>query len=87
MKTPLKLIVIFCLIILYSNICFSQNSSKFQHKFVIILDVQREYTENSMSENSAQKLIDSVNYVIGLMAERCVYESLIGGKNLAIVCM
>ncbi len=64
MKTPLKLTVIFRLIILYSNICFSQNSSQFQDKFVIILDVQREYTENSMSESSAQKLIDSVNYVI-----------------------
>ncbi len=64
MKTPLKLTVIFSLIILYSNICFSQNSSQFQDKFVIILDVQKEYTENSMSESSAQKLIDSVNYVI-----------------------
>ena len=64
MKTLLKLTVIFSLIIFYFNICFSQNSSQFQNKFVIILDVQREYTENSMSESSAQNLIDSVNYVI-----------------------
>ena len=157
MKRILFLLTIIC----FSNyFCFSQKIDPAKDKFLIIVDIQEYYTCNSLLENSAQNLIDSVNcvinhtnrnhviyiksihqllnlsltlpfayvtfdtsamrldkrmnvvskhiftkiesnaftvkplndfltqnhakdiVVIGLMAEECVYESLIGGKNL-----
>jgi len=64
MKTTVKRTFILGLAMFISTLSFSQTNLKFQNKFVIVLDVQQEFTENSMSEISAQKLIDSVNYVI-----------------------
>ena len=58
--------VLFLLIIIcFSNhFCFSQNKDLIENKFLIVLDIQEYYTNGKLSEGSAQKLIDSVNYVI-----------------------
>ena len=64
MNTTAKRTFVLGLAIFISTLSFSQTNLKFQNKFVIVLDVQQEFTENHMTENSAQKLIDSVNYVI-----------------------
>jgi len=61
MKKVLFLIIICCL----SNLLlFSQNNDLVQDKYLIVLDIQEYYTINQLSESSAQKLMDSINYVI-----------------------
>ena len=61
MGRVLFLIIIFC----FSNhFCLSQNKNLIEDKFLIVLDVQEYYTNGKLSEGSAQKLIDSVNYII-----------------------
>jgi nicotinamidase-related amidase len=35
-----------------------------QNRYLIVLDVQEYYTNNKLTESAAQKLIDSINYVI-----------------------
>jgi len=76
MNTTAKRTFVLGLAIFISSLSFSQTNLKFQNKFVIILDVQQEFTENSMSEDSAQKLIDSVNYVIeNIDPKKVIYVS------------
>ncbi|NVO01647.1 MAG: isochorismatase family protein [Bacteroidetes bacterium] len=61
MKRIGVLISIFCLIYIS---CFSQKKEPLEDKLLIVLDIQEYYANNKLSEGSAQKLIDSVNYVI-----------------------
>lgn len=58
--------VLFLLIISYLSIqlCFSQEKDLTKERFLIVLDIQEYYTKDKLSEENAQKLIDSVNYVI-----------------------
>lgn len=62
MKRILFLLLVFCLSSFY---CFSQKKALIEDKFLIVLDIQEYYTKNKLSEVSSQKLIDSLNYVIG----------------------
>lgn len=64
MKTILKISTILVIVLFNSSMSYSQSKEMLQNKYVIVLDVQEEFTENSMSEITAQKLIDSINYVI-----------------------
>lgn len=67
MNALLKLSKIFFVIvgiIIISNSSYGQTVNNIHDKFVVVLDVQREYTEHSLSADEAQKLIDSINYVI-----------------------
>ena len=60
-----KKILVLVGIVIFNSLCsYGQSVNNINDKFVIILDVQREYTENSISEVEAQQLIDSINYVI-----------------------
>jgi len=61
MRKILCLSIICCLSILY---CFSQEKNLIEDKFLIILDIQEYYTNDKLPEGDAQKLIDSINYVI-----------------------
>ncbi len=61
MKRILFLLILFCLT---SFSCFSQKKALVEDKFLIVLDIQEYYTNNKLSGESAQKLIDSINYVI-----------------------
>ena len=64
MKILKKTLLILGMIIFSSSFCLAQDKNIFQDKFVIIIDIQKEYTENSMPDSLSQKLIDSINYVI-----------------------
>jgi len=44
--------------------CFSQKKDQLEDKFLLVLDVQEYYTNGKLPKGSAQKLIDSVNFVI-----------------------
>ncbi|OFX86032.1 MAG: hypothetical protein A2W99_16500 [Bacteroidetes bacterium GWF2_33_16] len=61
MKKILSLLTFFSLVNLF---CYSQQNNNIEDKFLIVLDIQEYYTKNKLSEISAQKIIDSVNYVI-----------------------
>lgn len=61
MKRTLFLVIL-CLTYLS---CFSQKKDFSNDKLLIVLDIQEYYTHSKLAEGSAQKLIDSVNYVIG----------------------
>jgi nicotinamidase-related amidase len=61
MKRVLFLLLLFCLI---PFSCFSQKKALVEDKFLIVLDIQEYYTNNKLSGESAQKLIDSINYVM-----------------------
>ena len=61
----MKLLLILTVSVVLNYQCLSQKSNTLQEKYLIVLDVQDYYTNNKMSAGSAQKLIDSVNYVIG----------------------
>lgn len=63
-KEVSRILFIINILVFYASFSFSQSTPKFQNKFLIVLDVQQEYTKDSMSESSAQKLIDSTNFVI-----------------------
>ena len=80
MKIIIKITAILTLAFLFSSIAFSQSKTQFQNKFVIVLDVQQEFTENAMSESSSQKLIDSINHVI----ENTAIENVIYVKDTTI---
>jgi len=63
MKKALFLLIFSC----FSNqFCISQQNNIIEDKFLIVLDIQEYYTKNKLSEISAQKIIDSVNYLINL---------------------
>jgi len=59
-----KLFLIVGIIVLNSLISYGQSVNNVHDKFVIVLDVQDEYTENSISDDVAKQLIDSINNVI-----------------------
>lgn len=61
MKRILFLLILCCL---SSLSCFSQKKALIEDKLLIVLDIQEYYTNNKLSEGPAQKLIDSINYVI-----------------------
>ena len=74
MKASLKTTIVFGIMFFCSFLGFSQNSNSFHKKYVIILDIQKEYTENSMLDSFSQKLIDSINFVIeNTDADRIIY--------------
>ena len=57
-----------CLLILFTlcNIAAkSQDNNALANKYLIVLDVQEYYTKANLPDISAQKIIDSINYVIG----------------------
>lgn len=62
MNRVLVLSIICCL---NSLSCFSQKNVLTEDKFLIVLDIQEYYTNGKLPENTSQRLIDSVNYVIG----------------------
>ena len=61
MARVLFLLIISCL---SNQFCFSQEKDLLDERFLIVLDIQEYYTNDKLSEENAQKLIDSVNYVI-----------------------
>ena len=61
MKKILYFLILSCL---SSLSCYSQKRSFIEDKFLIVLDMQEYYTNSKLPEGSAQKLIDTVNYVI-----------------------
>lgn len=60
----IRILFSFLLFGLSSFSCFSQKKALIEDKFLIVLDIQEYYTKNKLPEGSAQKLIDSINYVI-----------------------
>lgn len=58
--------LIFLLILCFSGFlaCFSQERALIEDKFLIVLDIQEYYTSSKLSDGSARKLVDSINYVI-----------------------
>ncbi len=66
MKTKLILFTIIATSLLFIKASFSQDAEKTNDKFVIILDVQQEYTLNSMTEEEAKALIASINKVVAI---------------------
>ena len=64
MKEVIKITLVLGFLVFNSSMSYSQTKEMLQDKFVIVLDIQEEFTENHMTENSAQELINSVNYVI-----------------------
>ncbi len=64
MKIPIKIVVTFCIVFLYSNFCFSQNLDKLGGKFVLVIDVQKYYTEKYPDNSSMQESIFSINRII-----------------------
>jgi len=62
MKRTLFLVLIF---IFAHHFCFAQRENLMSDKLLIVLDIQEYYTNKALPEATAQKLIDSVNYVIG----------------------
>jgi nicotinamidase-related amidase len=61
MKRILFPFIIFCFA---SNFGISQEKNLIKDKLLIVLDIQEYYTKSKLTEDSAQKLIDSINYVI-----------------------
>jgi len=59
-----RVIFLFLTCCFSSLLCFSQNEDQFEDKFLIVLDMQEYYTNGKLPVESAQKLIDSINYVI-----------------------
>ena len=56
------------------NTSYCQVPDSLHDSYVIVLDVQREYTENTLSYNQAQQLIDSINFVIeNVDASKVIY--------------
>jgi nicotinamidase-related amidase len=54
--------------------CFSQNKELIGDQFLIVIDIQEYYTKGKLSDNNAQKLIDSVNFVINhTKSNRVIY--------------
>lgn len=66
MKSLLKISLICSVIFFCSPKSFTQNNSQTDGKYLIVLDIQEYSTSNSnkLPDTSAQKLINSVNYVI-----------------------
>ena len=46
------------------QLCFSQEITSNEDKYLIVLDVQEYFTLNQLSDSSSSKLIESINYVI-----------------------
>ena len=63
-KTPSTKILLLSFFMLFSLQGICQISNSIIDKYIIVLDIQEEYTTNSMSLSASQELMESVNYVI-----------------------
>jgi nicotinamidase-related amidase len=64
MKTILRITISFVFVILLINSCLSQNNDAIKGKYIIVLDVQEEYTKSMMTDSFRQILIKNINSVI-----------------------
>jgi hypothetical protein len=56
--------ILFIIVSLSAVFGFSQKKTLIEDKLLIVLDIQEYYTNSKLIEDSSQKLIDSINYVI-----------------------
>lgn len=87
-KKTLKLIqkLGLCLIfVFYFQFVFTQEQFK-NDKFVIVLDVQQYWTDNSLSDNASKEMINSINRLITISnPEKVIYiKTLMAEKVLSI---
>ena len=74
LKLSKSFLLLIGIIVFNLNSIYCQTVGSVHDKYVIVLDVQREYTENTLSPYHAQQLIDSINYVIeNVDANKVVY--------------
>lgn len=64
MKNNYSRLVLLSLMLCIVYPSFSQEQTLLADKLVMILDVQREYTQNAMEPRESEKFINSINYVI-----------------------
>jgi nicotinamidase/pyrazinamidase len=64
MNNPIRIIVFVGIIVFINNICRSQVNNPVQDKFVIVLDVQQNWTDNSLPDKASEEMLKSINKVI-----------------------
>ena len=64
MKILSRNIILLGLFISFHHSCYAQNSKKLNEKYVLVLDVQKEFTCNVADTNSTSALIQTINSVI-----------------------
>jgi nicotinamidase-related amidase len=64
MSCPIRLIIFLGILYISNNVCLSQTNNPIQDRFVIILDVQQNWTDNSLSHKASEEMLKSINKLI-----------------------
>jgi nicotinamidase-related amidase len=59
-----KIILIIGIFCLGSNICLSQDNKQFHDRYIMVLDVQKQFYENKPFDTSAKTMVNTINLII-----------------------
>ena len=63
-KYLLKTSILLLTMLLFKTFCFSQEKKYENEKYIIVLDVQQYWTDNSLSKKASEEMLKSINKVI-----------------------
>lgn len=66
------IISVLAAVLLISNVCVSQSSESDTEKFVIVLDIQKHFTQNVLDADTSEKLISNINHTIAAVDDKNV---------------